>query len=247
MGKKRLNAVVATERDIKARAYKDLTKEHHLLQRPDVVFGFAKTYSPKDEEGERFPAESKLVQMRVMDALKQLFGEDMRDLFDATLTKDHGNRGTGADIVLDDGTEIGKDIPAPTLLFLEKQLTDLHTFCEKLPTLDPAEAWTFDNAKGYHVTPPVETIKTKKVKKAIVLYPHSDKHPAQTQLIDDDVTVGTWTMVKHSGAIPDDARRGLVRRVAILQKAVKEARERANMFEVEERRIGEKLLGYLLG
>jgi len=247
MAKKRLNAVVATERDIKARAYKDLTKEHHLLQKPEIVNGFSKTYKPREEEGEQFPPEGKLVQMRVTDALRQLFGEDMRDLFDATLTKDHGNRGTGADIVLDDGTVIAADVPAPTLLFLEKQLTDLHTFCEKLPTLDPAESWTMDQAKGYFVTAPFESIKTKKVKKAIVLYPATDKHPAQTQLIDEDVTVGSWTTIKHSGAIPEDQRRGLVRRVAALQKAVKEARERANMFEVEERRIGEKFFGYILG
>ena len=93
----------------------------------------------------------------------------------------------------------------------------------------------------------VAKVKTKKVKKALVMYPHSDKHPAQTQLIDEDVTVGRWTQVKHSGAIPDDVRRGLVRRVSLLQRAVKEARERANMFEVEERRIGEKLFGYIMG
>jgi len=247
MGKKRLNAIVANERDIKQRMYTDLTKEHHLLQKPDVVTGFSKTYKAKDEDGEQFPAEGKVVQVRVMDALRQLFGDDMREFFDATFTKDHGNRGTSADITLDDGTVIATEVPAPTLLFLEKQLTDLHTFCEKLPTLDPAETWTLDAAKGYYVTAPSETVKTKKVKKALVMYPATDKHPAQTQLIDEDMTIGHWTSIKHSGAIPDDVRRGLVRRVSLLQRAVKEARERANMFEVEERRIGEKLFGYIMG
>jgi hypothetical protein len=247
MSKKRLNAIVAFERDIKARAYKDLSKEHHLLLKPDSVFGFSKTYQPKDEDGEQFPAESKLVQVRVPEAMKQLFGSEMQELFDATYTKDTGNRYAVANIVLDDGTVLAEDVPVPTLLFLEKQLSDLHTFVEKLPTLDPAEAWTFDTAKGYYVTPPVQTIKTKKVKKAIVLYPHSDKHPAQTQLIDDDVVVGTWTAIKHSGAVPDDQRRGLVRRVSMLQKAVKEARERANMHEVDERKIGAKLFSFIMG
>lgn len=247
MAKKRLNAIVANERDIKARTYKDLTKEHHLLQKPEVVSGFSKTYQSKEEDGETFPPEGKVVQMRVMDALRTLFGDEMREFFDVTLTKDSGNRITSADIVLEDGTEIAKEVPAPTLLFLEKQLTDLYTFCEKLPTLDPSETWTPDPAKGYFVTAPVQTIKTKKVKKALVLYPATDKHPAQTQLIDEDITVGSWTTVKHSGAIPDDQRRGLVRRVAVLQKAVKEARERANLQEVEERKIGEKLFGFIMG
>ena len=98
-------------------------------------------------------------------------------------------------------------------------------------TLDPAEEWTWDAAATLWKTSPQETIKTKKVKKAIVLYPATPEHPAQTQLIDEDVVVGTWMQVKQSGAIKDDVRRALVRRCEVLQRAVKQARERANMAE----------------
>lgn len=243
MGKKRLNQIVAIERDVKAKGYKDVTKEFHLLQKPEVVNGMQKTYSPKDEDGEKFPAESKNVQVKVKDALREIHDRN-RELFDLVLTKDTGNQTARADVVVD-GTVVIKDVPVPTLLFLEKQLEDMHTIVSKLPVLDPAEQWKLDEAQGLYVTPPIETVKTKKQKKAIVMYPHSAEHPAQTQLIDDDIIVGTWTMIKHSGAIPNDKRQALVRKVETLQKAVKQAREEANMAEVAELRMGDTVFSYL--
>lgn len=246
MGKKRLNQIVAIERDIKTRSYKDLTKEHHLLQRADVVAGHTRTYRPKEDGGETLPAESKHVAMRVSDALAEIRVRQ-RELYDITLTKDVGNTQTLGDVLDTDGKVILKDVPVPTLLFLEKSLGDLHTFVEKLPTLDPNQRWTFDATQGCYVTAPVETIRTKKVKKGIVLYPHSDKHPAQTQLIDEDITAGIWTQINLSGAIPTDERRKLLDRVDTLSKAVKEARERANLVEVEERKMGDTVFNFIFG
>lgn len=242
--KKRLNAIVAIERDVKTRAYKDLSKEHALLQKPALAMGMQRTYAPKDDDGERFPPESVNVQVRVKDALVEVH-ERMRELFDITLTKDVANQTASADVVLDDGTSIAAAVPVPTLLFLEKQLSDLHTFVTKLPTLDPAERWTFDVAQGVYVTPPTETVKTKKIKRALVLFPATQEHPAQTQLIDEDVIAGTWTTIKHSGAIPDDRRREVLKRIEQLSKAVKEARERANMLECDEKKIADTVFGYL--
>lgn len=244
--KKRLNQIVAVERDVKTRAYKDLTKEHHLLQKPDVVVGLSRTYRSKDDDGEKFPPESKNVAVRVADALRDI-RDRQRELYDITITKDVGNMLTTGDVTDDDGKVLLKGVPTTTLLFLEKNLLDLRTFVEKLPVLDPAQRWTYDAAQGFWVSEPVETIKTKKVKKAIVLYPHSDKHPAQTQLIDDDVTVGVWTTIHQSGAIPADERRKVLDRVEKLLKFVKEARERANLVEVEDRKMADVVFDFILG
>ena len=246
MGKKKLNQIVAIERDVKTRAYKDLTKEHHLLQKADVVAGMSRTYRPKEDGGETFPSESKHVAMRVRDALSDVRARQ-RELFDVTLNKDLGNMLATGDITMEDGQVLLTGVPVPTLLFLEKQLQDLHTFIGKLPTLDPMQRWTFDQQQGYYVTDPVETIKTKKVKKAIVLHPPTKEHPAQTQLVDDDITVGTWTTINLSGAIPPDERRRLLDRVEALAKAVKEARERANLVEINERKMADTIFDFLLG
>lgn len=243
---KRLNQVVAVERDAKKNAYSDISKEHHLLQKPELVSGISRTYKPLRDDGEVFPAESKLVQTRVTDVLQEL-QRRYRDFWDVTLTRDIGNQSATADILLPNGEIVATGVPVSTLLFLEKQLSDMHTFLGKLPTLPTDETWTFDAAKGYYVSPPTQTHKTAKVQKPIVLYQATVEHPAQTQLITEDVTIGHWTTVKHSGAIPVDRKRELVERCERLLAAVKDARERANMIEVSDMKMADAIFSKLLG
>ena len=61
----------------------------------------------------------------------------------------------------------------------------------------------------------------------------------------EDVPVGTWTLVKFSGALPQPRVRELLNRVRALQAAVKTAREEANMHQVTDQQVGEAVLGYL--
>jgi hypothetical protein len=134
------------------------------------------------------------------------------------------------------------------LLFLEKQLTDIRTFVGNLPVLDPAESWSEDKNSGLYRTEPTSTHRTKKVQKPIVLYPATPEHPAQTQIITEDVIVGFWSQVKQSGAIPRPQKLIILDRVERLLKAVKEAREAANIQEeVKTPDIGAAIFGYLLG
>jgi len=51
--------------------------------------------------------------------------------------------------------------------------------------------------------------------------------------------------VKFSGALPAQRVNELVDRVERLQEAVKFAREEANSLEVEDVKVGEKILGFL--
>jgi hypothetical protein len=74
----------------------------------------------------------------------------------------------------------------------------------------------------------------------------TDKHPAQVEVYFEDVTVGTWTTTKFSGALPATRVHELEARVEKLAHAVKFAREEANGFEVSDRRVGEAVFGYLL-
>ena len=81
----------------------------------------------------------------------QLIGADVlrqaskiqTELFDVEATKDWGNCVAKADVVLD-GQVLMKEVPATYLLFLEKQLSDLRTFIEKLPALDESDEWSSD-------------------------------------------------------------------------------------------------------
>lgn len=89
------------------------------------------------------------------------------------------------------------------------------------------------------------TTKTKKEQRPIVLYDATDKHPAQTQLITEDVSIGTWKTVKQSGAIPVPRKKVLLERVDKLLKAVLVAREQANSVEATDECVGAAIMGYL--
>lgn len=242
---KRLNQVVAIERDTKKTAYTDLGRTHHLVQKTAAVTGESRTYTPKDDDGVRLPPESRIVQMRVEDELDQIRDKQI-PYFDLVFTKDRGNMVASADIVLPNGQRIEK-LPVPTLLWLEKQLQDLHTFVSKLPVLDPDQEWTYDTSQGVYRTSPIETVKTAKVQEPLVLAPATKEHPAQTQMITVDKVVGTWSSVKLSGAITDGRRRTLIGRVEALLRVVKQAREAANLVEVDELKMGETIFSYLFG
>jgi predicted Zn-ribbon and HTH transcriptional regulator len=78
-----------------------------------------------------------------------------------------------------------------------------------------------------------------------VLYDATDKHPAQTQLIVEDITVGYWNVIKQSGAIPENRKKEILERIEELTKQVKSAREKANMVDAENKEIGYTLFSYL--
>lgn len=90
------------------------------------------------------------------------------------------------------------------------------------------------------------TSKTKKVQKALTLVAPTKEHPGQAQVITDDVVVGHWRQVKMSGAMPLPAKQSLVEKVERLQKAVKFAREQANMGDAPEQHVGSAVFEWLL-
>lgn len=230
MGK--LCQVIACEKPIKARAYSTLTELNKLAQKPALFNGFAKNYTPKNDEDELLPSEKMLVQYNAGDVLHK--GADaLSELVDITARKDWTNCTAFADVTVD-GKVVLAQAPVTFLLFLEKQLTDFHSFASNLPTLDETEEWTYDENSGNNRTAPISTHRTKKLQKALVLYPATDKHPAQTQLVTEDSIVGFWSTTKQSGAMPRQEKFDLLTRIRKLLLAVKEAREAANTTSEED-------------
>ncbi|MCN0176917.1 hypothetical protein HCB17_05770 [Salinispora arenicola] len=241
----RLNQIIAVEKGIKSKSFADLTEAHHAVQKTTPLAGISRTYQPKDEEGERLPAESTRVQIKAEDILRQV-STTLTRLFDVTATKDWTNCVAHADIVVD-GQTVASEVPVTYLLFLEKQLVDLHTFVKKLPVLDAAESWVRDESTDSWRTESVRTIRTKKVPRNHVKAEATDKHPAQVEVYYEDVAVGYWTTVKFSGALPAKRVNEILDRVVKLQTAVKFAREEANNTDAVDRRIGAAVFGYLFG
>jgi len=240
----RLNQIIAVEKGVKSRSYADLTEAHHTLQKSALLAGIARTYQPRDDDGEQYPPESTRVQVRADDVLRGTAATLTR-LFDITATKDWANCQAKADVVVD-GQTVLTGVPATYLLFLEKQLTDLHTFIAKLPVLDAAETWARDEAADCWATEPVQTTRTRKIPRNHVKAEATDKHPAQVEVYYEDVVVGNWRTVKFSGAMPASRIKSLLERVDKLARAVKFAREEANSLEITDQHLGERVFGYLL-
>lgn len=241
----KLHQVIAVEKGVKNECNTKITAAYHEVQKPDLFKGIARTYNPKDEDGERLPSENQKVQRRAEDLLN-FTADTMTKYWDMTLTKDTANCEAKADVVVD-GQVILKAAPVTFLLFLDKQLGDLATLIKKLPTLDPSEGWHQDAATATYATEVSETHKTKKIPKAFTKAPATKEHPAQVEAYMEDIVVGYWKTIKFSGAMPQKRIDELLERVTKLQAAVKFAREEANSISVQERHVGKALFEVLLG
>jgi hypothetical protein len=241
----KLNQIIAVTAGKKSRSQKAITEVYHQLQKPALLDGIARTYRPKDEDGEKLPAERKQVQLKVKDAVSRVKGE-LADLFDVVATQDYANCVAKADVKVD-GVVLLEKVPVTYLLFLEKQLVDLGTFVEKLPTLDPAESWKYSQEADAYASEAYETTKTKKVLKNHVKAEATKEHPAQVETYSEDIVVGYWTTVKFSGAVHSKEKNDMLERVRKLQESVKVAREEANGTEVQTVKLGARVLDFVLG
>ncbi len=241
----KLNQVIAVEKGVKARTVAEVSELYKIAQKGPLFEGLNRNYLATLEGSEAFPPEATRVQFNARDVIRQVSNR-LTELLDVTLTKDVANTNAKADLVVD-GVTLASGVPATSLLSLEKQLTDVYTFVKSLPTLDPAKEWKLDENQGLHKTEPVQSAKTKKVQKPIVLLAPTEHFAGQAQLITEDQIVGNWNTVHVSGALPAPAKAALVAKVEKLQKAVKVAREEANLAEAPQQFIGEKLFAWLFG
>lgn len=240
----RLNQIVDIDKSTKNQCNLGITALYKDIQKAPQFSGISRTYRPKNEDGDKFPSESQKVQRRATEVLSQT-AQLFTKYWDITLTKDSANTEAKADVVLD-GKVIFEKAPVTFLLFLGKQLTDLSTMLKTIPTLDPGESWKYDAASDTHITPVMQTTKTKKVPTAFVKSPATVQHPAQVDRIDDDQVIGFWDTVKSSGAIPQKDVTDILERIEKLQIAVKLAKQEGNMHMVQEKKIGKAVFDFVL-
>ena len=240
----KLNQIIAIEKGIKSRTSSAISDNYKLIQKDELFNGFDKKYQAKEEGGDTLPNESKFVQHQGKNVLFDIL-KAYSDLYKVTSRKDWTNMTSKANVVVD-GKILIEGAPVTFLLFLEKQLTDMRTFIGKLPVLDASEDWNEDANSGLFKTTVVSTSRTKKIQKPLVLFPATQEHPAQTQLVTEDVIAGTWQTVKLSGAMPKPLVLSYLEKIESLLKAVKEAREEANMTEeVKAPNVSDAVFNYI--
>ena len=239
----KLCELVAVFSGKKAETEAFVTNIYHRVQKGDLYDGMRKTYAPVDEGGEVLPPESKNAQANLKADITSAVNR-WAELIDLTASVDAGNQLAKADIVVGEKV-LAKDVPVPTLLFLEKQLTSVKTFVEKIPVPDPSERWTYDPNTSQLTTEPRKTSRTKKQQRPLVMYDATPEHPAQTQLVTEDVLAGYWTTTHFTTRLPADDKAEMLARVETLLDAVKTAKERANSTAVTNKVIGAELLNFV--
>lgn len=206
------------------------------------------TFTPVDEGLPAVTEEQSDLQTTVRQELRWVSESWVRAV-DAAYQIAESNMGARADVVLDDGTVFLTNLPGTALLELEKRAAEIQAFVTAIPTLDPAKGFRPDPERGAGIYRAREVVKTRtrKVQKALVLYPATPEHPAQTQLVTSDEPTGTLRELEWSGLITPAEKAEMLERAEHLRRAFKRARSRANEVEAATGAIGQQVLGFVFG
>ena len=216
-------------------------KKRHLFEEVRIVF------QPLAENSQATTEQQSEIQTTVLGELKWLERIAVKSL-DASLKVSIANTKAVADIVLEDGTTLARNVPATALLELEKRIADIKLLVEAVPTLDPAKGFTLDTDRANGVYKARETTKTRtqKIKDTLVMYPATKEHPAQVAPYDRDVPIGKLIEQASSSLVTPLTKSQFIDRVEILARAIRQARARANEVAVDnDAKIGEALLSYV--
>lgn len=242
----KLNQIVALVQGAKQEANKRTAPLFHTVKNPALFSGLTQTYRSAEEGGAQLPDDNTQVQFTV-DEILDAFRKPNARMLDLISTNENANREATADVVIDENVIIA-DAPVTFLMQFQKFLEqEVRGLVRDLPIQDPAETWAPAGAErvGVVESDSFETFRTKKVQKPLVLYPATDKHPAQTQMITEDMIDGYWTKKKFTGAISAARKDELTERVETLIGAVKVAREGANDREVTDKPVGDAVFNFL--
>lgn len=176
----------------------------------------------------------------------------LKDAFDVSMAKENSNTSTmaRADVTVGGVIVLG-DVPATALLALEKRMAQLKNLYTAIPTLDPAYAWDPDPSAAMEgvmrTKHPQEGQKTEKVHDYRVLYEATEHHPAQVTEFTVDKNVAKVTTERQSGMVSPATKARWLKNISDLATAVKQARQRANMAEVQTLPVADDIRAFIHG
>lgn len=201
-----------------------------------VVGSAASTRPPEESTRVRVTADDTLASMESL----------LTRFYDVTRTLDQANADARADVKIGDFT-LWAGVPTSHLLFMEKELADLHDKVSKFPTLDQADVWTDEGTDaGVWRTDPEEVTSTRKVPFNHILSEADQYHAANVQVLTRDEVVGWKVTTKFSGALEPKRKRQLLDRLTQVREAVKFAREEANAAVVQDVSEGQAFFDWWL-
>lgn len=245
----KLNELLSVEADLRSQAescLKDLKntfekKRHHFTEKV-VTF-------KSSVEGTPDKIESQLSLQTTVSKELEWIGEKLGKALDGGHQIDAANTQAKADIVLEDGKTLLSGIPATSLLRLEHRIKELRDLIHTIPTLDPAQGFAADPARGAGIfkAREIEKIRTQKVQKHVIVVQPTKEHPAQVALVSEDIPVGQIHEQEWSSLITVAEKGDMLDRVEDLLRAIKKAKSRANDVDVDvkQNKIGSAVLNFV--
>lgn len=191
-------------------------------------------------------AEQKAMVTTVDDKLGYVLGK-VAPYWDALFQKEATNQDATADLEID-GVTIASNVPATFLLGMESRLKGMRDLILAIPTLNPNQVWVEDPTLGDGVyrseSPP--SMRTEKTLRYKVMVDATDRHPAQVEKWNEDVAVARIEVKLQSGMWTVRRKSEVLDNVDKLLEAVKKARQRANLAEVDTRKVASALVNAIL-
>lgn len=246
----KLHELLAVESNLETQATKvrsDLAntfeKKRHLFEEKRLLF------TPNAEGAQTVTEQQSDIQSTVRKELDWI-RPHLAKALDASYMVAEANTAARADIVLEDGDVIAKDVPATSLLELQKRLAEILGLAQTIPTLDPAKGFVADSQRGegFYKAREVRKTRTTKQPKVIIKYEATKEHPAQTELYSADLPLGIIEEQEWSGMLTPGEKAEVLNRIEKLSRAVRSARSRANEQIVDTtKKISSNLLNYIFG
>ena len=253
MAKGKLHEVIAVEKDVRQTASKIMGETNKTFSSKHQLFAtHSKIYSPLSATDVERPSEDEKATpiTTVTDKLAYCQKQLIR-LFDVIIQKEEANTRAKENVVVyyqDEAITLAENVPVAALVQLENLFETIRSqVFDSIPTLDPTKKWDADVSAGagYYRTGEITRQSNKKIAKPIQLSAATDRHPAQVQLVNEDVATGTWAITYFSGMLSPAEKSELMGRLDVVLEGIKKARARANTVEVESVVIGKKLFKFI--
>lgn len=241
----KLHEILALEQDRKIKANQVIGESVKTFTKNSSSFdGMIKKYIALEEFSEQIPDESKEMVSTVKKTLKNAL-EPVVVAIDATLSKEETNSSGVANAELVVGDKSFGTFSATSLLALEAHLQKVLELYKAIPTLDTSTKWHFDEQNDFYRTEGEVKFRNIKRPQVIVKYEATEKHPAQTEIMNVDFQVGKYETTQFSGKITPIQKSQLLAKIEKLIEAVKIARTKANNVELKETKIASEIFDFI--
>jgi len=243
MGK--LHEVIAVEKDLEGKKNRIVRETADVFRSKAGLFeGMTKTYAPLEEDGDKYPAENVVMETTVPARIKYTL-PTLAKYMDAVCSKECTNTKATASVEVG-GEIVLEDMPATALLNLESRLKEMRLMLEAIPTLTVNLEWKEDERReNTFMQAAAVSQRSVKHEDFVVVVKPTEFHPAEIRPTVVDKVVGNWTTVNCSGKISSIEKSRLLENCDTLLQATKQARQRANMQEVEEKNISDSIFSFI--